>query len=334
LPRADQVRGQPSPYDQSTYQGQPEQVQQPPYQPVYGQQPQYGQAGYGQQPATDYRQDPHGQAPSTGPTGHGPATPEQPGFWQPPYVEPNYSQYHAFTHSSKERSRALPLVLAAVALVLVLAVGVSIAIYLTSQNDDQLNDALTGATATPTAPAATKAKPSAKAAAPHKTAASAKATTAAPSGVIRIIEPKTLGGRPKLTDPQFAGLADKLKDTLTAAPGTTSAVGAIYGSVRKKNIVMMIAATGPSGDPEVELDAGFRSFSAGSGITFRNTISAPTGKLGGKARCANTETSGVDMAVCLWVDDGSLGMFIWYFKTATKAKAEFSTLRAQVEKKN
>ena len=45
-------------------------------------------------------------------------------------------------------------------------------------------------------------------------------------------------------------------------------------------------------------------------------------------------TSGINLAVCSWADEGSSGMLIFYYKSVSKAKAEFPALRAQIEKKS
>lgn len=58
------------------------------------------------------------------------------------------------------------------------------------------------------------------------------------------------------------------------------------------------------------------------------------GPLGGKARCGAAESQGVPMAVCAWVDNGSLGMVVWYYKTVNEIKAEFITVRGQIEQKS
>ena len=37
------------------------------------------------------------------------------------------------------------------------------------------------------------------------------------------------------------------------------------------------------------------------------------------------------LGICVWADRGSLGMVVMYFKSADQAKAEFTTIRGQVE---
>ena len=57
-----------------------------------------------------------------------------------------------------------------------------------------------------------------------------------------------------------------------------------------------------------------------------------TGPLGGEAKCGKADASGVDMALCAWADEGSVGWIIWYFKSVRQAKAEFADLRGEIEK--
>jgi hypothetical protein len=269
-------------------------------QPQYGQpqydQPQYGQPQYGDQP--QYGQPQYGQ-PQYGDQGYG-----APGFPPPTPV--------------KKKSRALPIVLISVAVVLVLCVGGSIAIALAAKNNNDKKDtASTSDTTVPTVPT--------------DGATTAPATKNASS--VKIVEPKTLGGRPKLTDAQFAGVASELKSSLKSVPGATTTVGSLYGSIAKRNIVIVAAAKAPINDPDEELNQTFYGAGIG-GLKISGITSAPTGSLGGTAKCGSAKAESVDMAICSWADDGSLGMMIFYFKSVTKAKAEFPALRAQIEQKS
>jgi hypothetical protein len=115
-------------------------------------------------------------------------------------------------------------------------------------------------------------------------------------------------------------------------PGSTGSVGALYGTVAKRNIVIVAAAEAPIDDPATELDQTFYGAGIG-GLKIENITKASTGTLGGSAKCGSATSSGVNMAICSWADDGSLGMLIWYSKSVSKAKAEFPKLRAEVEKK-
>lgn len=263
-------------------------------QPQYGQ-PQYGEPQYGAQPE-------YGQPPAYGQGDYAQQGYGQPGF--PPATPP------------KKKSKALPIILTAVAIVLVLCVGGVVALYMVGKNAaDDANDQL-DALSTPTAGTSAKAPEPTKAA-----------------STIKIVEPKTLGGRPKLTDPQFAGVAKELQTSLKEVPGATNSVGALYGTVEKQDIVIVAAAEAPIDNPAKELDQTFLGAGVG-GLKVSNISSASTGTLGGSAKCGSAETSGIDMAICSWADDGSLGMVIWYFKSVSKAKTEFPKLRAQIETKS
>jgi hypothetical protein len=320
--------GQPSsgqPYSGQPYQGQPNYPGQPnpdvptsvppqpgypptqsypsSGQPDYGQQPQYGQPEYGQgsqygQPAQPTQ---YGQPAQYGqPTQYGQPEYGQPGF--PPPVPP-------------KKSKTLPIVLTIVGIVLVLCVGGVVALYMIGKNKaDEINNDLANSTAGPTATSTKGTEPT--------TPAAQKITIAAP---------KTLGGRPKLTDEQFAGMADAMQSSLQAYPGATNAVSALYGTVSKQDIVVLAAAEAPIDNPQSTLNQTFSSLGIG-GLKISNIVSAPTGSLGGAAKCGTSDASGTAMAICSWADDGSFGMLIWYEKSISKAKAEFPKLRAQIEK--
>jgi hypothetical protein len=328
--------GQPSsgqPYNGQPSSGQPYQGgPQNPGQPQYGQ-PQYGQPQYPGQPNPDVPTSVPPQQPQYPPTQAYPSS-GQPDYGQqpPPYGQPQqpaygqgeYGQQPQFGQPQygqpvpppKKKSKALPIILVSVAIVLVLCIGGVVAIFMVGKDKvDDINDQLADSTATPTA--------------------TSEATTGPTKAVstIKIVEPATLGGRPKLTDPQFADVAKELKDGLAAVPSATNTVGSLYGTVEKQDIVIVVAAEAPISDPEKELNQTFMGAGVG-GLKISNISDAPTGSLGGTAKCGSAETSGIDMAICSWADDGSLGMVMWYFKSVTKAKAEFPKLRAQIEKKS
>lgn len=330
--------GQPSsgqPYNGQPSSGQPYQGGQYPGQPQSGQpqsgQPQYGQPQYSGQPNPDVPSSvpqpppyPPTQAyPASGQPEYGQQPPQ---YGQQPFGQPQPPQYGAGQFGQpefgqpvppKKKSKVLPIVLVSVAIVLVLCIGGVVALFMIGKNKaDDINDQLADSTATP---------------APTTTSETTAPPTKAAS-TIKIVEPATLGGRPKLTDPQFADVAKELKDGLASVPSATNTVGSLYGTVAKQDIVIVVAAEAPISDPDKELSQTFMGAGVG-GLKISNITDAPTGSLGGSAKCGSAETSGIDMAICSWADDGSLGMVMWYFKSVSKAKAEFPKLRAQIEKK-
>jgi hypothetical protein len=311
--------------------GTPDYGQSQPGQPQYGQpdygQPQYGQPDYGQpqygQP--DYGQPQYGQ-PQPGQPQPGQPQYGQPQYGQPQYGQPDYGQQQGFgapgfpPPAPPKKNRTLPIVLLSVAVVLVLCVGGIIAVVLVGKNADKNKDTVTtSGTTAPAGPTDSTDEPST---APTKAAAA-----------VSIVEPKTLGGRPKLTDSQFSGAADQLKSSLALVPNSKKTVGALYGSAAKRNIVALAATQAPIDNPSDAIDQLF--YGAGiSGLKISNITTASTGAFGGSAKCGSTTTSGIDTAICSWADDGSLGLIVWYFKSGSKAKAEFPAVRAQVEKKS
>jgi hypothetical protein len=320
--------GQPypnQPYGQP-YQGQPNpdvptsvppQPGYPAPEPAYGQ-PDYGQPGYPPQPG--YGQPGSGQ-PEYGQPGYGqpeygqPGYAQQPGYGQPGYGQPGYGQPGFPPPVPPKKSRALPIVLISIAVVLVLCVGGSVAIFLAGKN--KVDDAVQSL-ATPTAAAPTDDP-------------SAGATPTKAASNITITEPKTLGGRPKLTDAQFAGLADLLKESLSTVPDVGTTVGALYGRVAQQDIVAVAAGEAPISDPDEELSDTFLD-SGTSGVKLSGITSVSTGSFGGTAKCGNATASGVKLAMCAWADNGSVGSIMWYFKTASQVKSQFPALRAQIEK--
>jgi hypothetical protein len=313
------------PYPEQPYSGQPSSGQPYPGQPYPGQPgsgPQYPGQPYPGQP---YQGQPNPDVPSSVPPGYPSSAPpapsygQQPGYPQPEYGQPGYGQQPGYgaPQPPKKKSKALPIVLVSIALLLVLCVGGGTAIFLAARNKaGNISDEVQKALATPTATTPTD----------DPTTAPTKATS-----TISIVEPKTLGGRPKLTDPQFAGLADELKSGLAGVPNAGNTVGALYGTAEKQNIVVIAGAEAPVEDPAKELNSTFLGAGIG-GLKVTGITTVPAGPLGGAAKCGNASVSGVKMAMCGWADDGSVGWIIWYFKSAGQVKSEFPKLRAQIEK--
>ncbi len=297
------------PYPGPPASGQPYPGQAPAGQPYPGQspagQPYPGQSYPGQPyPGQPYSGQPNPDVPSS--------VPPQPGFPPPVYgAQPGYPG----AEPPKRKSKALPIVLVAIAVVLVLCVGGGTAAFLLVRN-----------TTEDVAEAIESAQPTVSPAAP-----TTEPTPTEAAKTITVVEPKRLGGRPKLTDEQFAGIADQLESELSQAPGATKSVGALYGTVAKRDIVVIAGVAAPVGNPTEELNGTF--FGAGvGGLDVTGITKVDPGPLGGEAKCGKADASGVGMALCAWADEGSVGWIIWYFKSVKQAKSEFAELRGQIEK--
>jgi len=295
-------QGQPNPDVPSAVPPQPGFPSSAPPAPSYGQQPGYGPGEYGQQPA-------YGQ-PGYSQPGYG-----QPGYGQPDYGQPGYGQQPGYgTPPPPKKSKALPIVLVSVAVVLVLCIGGGTAIFLAARNKaNDITDDVQKALATPTATVPTD-----------------EPTTEAPTSTVKITEPKTLGGRPKLTDPQFASAAEELKSGLADVPDAGDTVGALYGTPAKRDIVVIAGAEAPIEDPAKYLDGALLGAGIG-GLKMTGITTVSPGALGGAAKCGNATASSVKLAMCGWADKGSVGWIIWYFKSAGQVKGEFTKLRGQIE---
>ncbi|MFI7600558.1 hypothetical protein [Actinoplanes sp. NPDC049681] len=280
-------------------------------QPAYG--PTSGQPAYGQVPGQpEYTQVDYGQ-PGYPQTGY-----PQADYGQPGYPQSGPPMAAGYPPAPKPKSRALPITLVSIAVFLVLCVGGGTAVYLVGRNavDDSK-------TVSPTL-------------APTVTAEPTDATdepTAEPAAEITVVEPATLGGRRKLTDPQFAGAVKQLEEGLDKVPGATGTVGSLYGSPSQQNIVIVAAAAAEVDDPVRELDGTFLGAGVG-GLKITGITSTAPGALGGVAKCGRGEAGGAPLIMCGWADEGSVGWMIFYYKSMSGAKAEFPKLRGQVEKKS
>ncbi|MET8117976.1 hypothetical protein [Micromonospora sp. NPDC005189] len=149
----------------------------------------------------------------------------------------------------------------------------------------------------------------------------------------RVVAPATLAGRPKNTDPQLQKAAtDLVTGMKSKVQNETSTVGAFYGDPTKRDLIMIAGVSGLLGDPKKELDDAINEISTDLAVT--NMAAVEGGPLGGEARCGNGTAASVPLGICAWADRGSLGMVVMYFKSAEQAKAEFTTIRGQVEQRS
>ncbi|GAB3335482.1 hypothetical protein RMN56_03255 [Micromonospora halotolerans] len=149
----------------------------------------------------------------------------------------------------------------------------------------------------------------------------------------RLVEPPTLAGRAKVNDPALQTAATQMKSEIAKdVPNATSTAGAFYGDPKKKDLVMIAGASGVIADPQKEMADATTAITPQLGTKEFKTVDA--GPLGGEAKCGDGTAEGVPVAVCLWVDKGSLGMVVVYFKSATEIQQEFVTMRGEIEKRD
>ncbi|GLW28687.1 hypothetical protein [Actinoplanes regularis] len=210
------------------------------------------------------------------------------------YPQPAYGAPGFPPPAPPKKSRTLLIVLLSVAIALVLCVGgLAVVGLLAKKNDDD------------------------------KKAAAAKIT---------VVEPVTLGGREKLESAEFTEVTKTMKaGLLKDYPGATQSVGAFYGEPAKKDMVMAIAVAAPIPNPKLELNKNFTNLTL-TGITAENVADVDAGPLGGVAKCGDSSISGMDVAICAWTDDGSVGVVFFYNATKSTTQKEFISLRSELEK--
>jgi hypothetical protein len=251
-----------------------------------------------------------------------PAYEPYPSYPQPEQAAPGYPQGYppqgypqpGAPLPAPKKSRALPITLVSIALALVLCVGGGTAIYLAGRNTAAgIADAISSATPTP--------------------ATSSRAQPTQDVATITIVEPKKLGGRPRLTNPALTAKVEQLETNLSRQPGASQTVGAIYGTPSKRDFVVVVAGKSSVRDPKEEMNRAFAGSRFGD-LDMTGVVSIPAGPLGGAAKCGKGAAQGVSVSLCAWADEGSSGMVMWYFTSLGKAKDEFVKLRGQVEKKS
>ncbi|KAB1906062.1 hypothetical protein [Micromonospora sp. AMSO31t] len=265
------------------------------YQPP--QQPQYG-GGY---PPAPQQQPQYGGYPESGQPGQQyggypeSGQPGQPGQQYGGYVETGQPGYGAPAPlPPKKKSSVGKILLIVLAVVLVLCVGGGVAVWFAAK--DEVGEVVQ----------ATK---------------------------TRLVEPTTLAGRPKVSEPDLQTAATQMKSEIAKdVPNATSTVGAFYGDPAKKDLVMIAGASGVIADPQKEMADAVTEITPELGAKEFKTVDA--GPLGGDAKCGDGKAQDVPVAVCLWADKGSLGMVVVYFKSAAEIQQEFVTMRGEIEKRD
>ncbi|MEV6601134.1 hypothetical protein AB0M36_30420 [Actinoplanes sp. NPDC051346] len=225
-----------------------------------------------------------------------------PAHGQPVYGQPVYGQPFPIPVAAPppRRLNTTLIVVVSVVLTVITCLAVSVVFSLIREGDDT-DDALPEKVTSPTVIAAR----------------------------VSITEPATLGGLPKLRNEN----TDKVNETMTRALGgfenATNMFSAIYGSADPgKDLVLAAAVQMTVSDPEQEIITAFEKLPP-SPVT--NLLSADTGTLGGVAKCGTTTLSDIRSALCIWVDEGSLGMITWRQRSAFTVVEKFPELRAEIE---
>ncbi|MEU7902130.1 hypothetical protein [Actinoplanes sp. NPDC049118] len=164
-------------------------------------------------------------------------------------------------------------------------------------------------------------------------AAKDKITEVVDASKITVVEPETLGGRPKTTNPGLQDSVEGLDGQMAQIPGATGSVGAVYGDPVEQDLVMVAAASSINGSAQSRFDDFTSGLSAG-GINIDTMTDTDPGPLGGIAKCGDSDTAGVPMAVCVWSDNGSVGMITMMFKKKADLEKEFVAMRGEIEQKS
>ena len=313
-------------------------MSQPPFGPPHPEQPTSGFPQPGPPPGYPQPGAQPGPVPGFPQPGYGQPVSGQPAYGQPVSAQPGYGEQPQYPAPGQpygygppgypmapppKKSKVVPIVLSVVAVVLVLCVGGITGLYFIGK--DAVEDEKK-ATTTPV-PASSQVVPTTEAAEPEPTATKAPAT-------VTITEPKKLGGRPKVTDESFADISKEMEKGLASGyPGASTTFSTFYGELGTEDLVLAVGIETPIARPELALTGTFAGIGIG-GMKTKNLTPVSTGTLGGAAKCGTARSSGQDIAICSWADEGSIGVLMWYFKKAPQVKAEFPKLRAQIEKKS
>jgi hypothetical protein len=150
----------------------------------------------------------------------------------------------------------------------------------------------------------------------------------ATSSDVTVVEPETLAGRPRITDEETDQNVELIKTAVRFSTGADSSVGGLYGHEGADDTVLMTASAGAIDDPKLAVDSLYNDL----GLTWKSggkTVSP--GSRGGAAKCRDAGDSNRQLAVCVWADSDTIGVVVWYDRTANAIKADFGTARSEIE---
>jgi serine/threonine protein kinase len=152
-----------------------------------------------------------------------------------------------------------------------------------------------------------------------------------PPARLSLTAPAAVAGLTRSTDTALQASADQLVSEIrTQLDGERSAVAAFYTDPRSAGRrVLFIGITADIVSPTREIDATFTSVNQGS-TKIGNIVEVPAGPLGGKAKCGNGKTGEVSVVVCVWADNESLGLGVFYNRPAAESADLFIRIRQEV----
>jgi hypothetical protein len=153
-------------------------------------------------------------------------------------------------------------------------------------------------------------------------------TSSAQKGKLTLETPDELAGLAKNTDSDLQNTADEVaKEIEGKIKGESSVVAAFYNDPeRSGSRVLFAGVTADIVSPTREIDNAFSSFNEGD-IGIDNIAEVPAGPMGGKAKCGDGVTQDVNIVVCVWADNESLGMIVFYNRSVDDSKTLMLRIR-------
>ncbi|GAA2352150.1 hypothetical protein [Dactylosporangium salmoneum] len=149
--------------------------------------------------------------------------------------------------------------------------------------------------------------------------------------------PSLPGGLTKETGDSATTLANSAESSLRSDVSGLDeiATGVYTAGGNTDKLVVVVAATGTFLSPGSEVDNAFKGFDGASGQTSVGAVrSYSAGKLGGTVKCADGKAStgdGTKFALCAWGDHGSIGVVIFFGRSAADAAPLFVQIREAVQ---
>jgi hypothetical protein len=149
---------------------------------------------------------------------------------------------------------------------------------------------------------------------------------------IKVVEPDTLGNRPKASDPDMDTALQGGLAQMKAQADVTGTAGAIYGDPKKLDILMLMAASSIGGSAQDRYNGVVQGMGTSFGATSLKDVDP--GPLGGIAKCGDGKISEVPLGICLWADSGSFAMLVLFNKKGADLQKDFISYRSQIEQKS
>lgn len=150
-----------------------------------------------------------------------------------------------------------------------------------------------------------------------------------------LVTPAEVHGLTLTNDANLTALAENAKTSLrNQVKNSTGSIAGFYSDpADPTKLVMVVGVSGTVANPKNEMSDAFNELQA-SGLPASDVHAVPAGDLGGETKCGTGSTAGQSLIVCIWADDSSVGMVVFFNRPTAEAEPLFQAFRTAIIKRD